>query len=600
MKKWLIVVFVVFVLVALGAVIAFIVYEESKPRKLGEKCKDKNHCDTGLVCYSGTCRSDFDQKCSSVSDCVPGALCENVCNPDGTCSRICTGGVGIFGRPCFSDGSCSDAGLSCGDDNVCRYAIGNVCQQNDQCVTDVCQDNLCHETLSASERCESDSQCAGTMVCDSSVSFCQAPGIISGTDGAACSPDGQWPPQPSDEVVGCETPLRCVSRICQKGAIGDPCNVSDVCQNNLICEDGICQSPSECPCPPGYKCVDKNCLLNEQQPCLKNSDCLNNNCRPKLVVVKMLSDQSWEIIGTELEQTSIEPKKIFVNSDGYFMSLSPPPNDACFHLVDTQKGKFWVSIIRANNSFNGQIESFVVATTDLVVFQNSSKASIIYKYVPPVSISKTQYEILTTSFSMDGIPGNTNGEQLRVFDISRDGTSPIGVSRDSATSVIGALPQSAGKSNFYDFYLFLNSGENQGFFKLLNLGQFGIGSKRLRSPRVIDDTTISGIVSTDGGEQILIFQINKSTGAVIKNLGIFPENPVVHIDSYALSYDSQHLLSGLIIIGEELYVLIRGEISKHPMNVVGSGGTSFFLSTAGSFQGDILLATYYYCSDIVS
>ena len=124
---------------------------------VGDPCDEAEHCAAELVCLDDLCAplGGVGDPCGDPEHCGPDLLCVqqacsagepgDVCSQDDHCvSEHCVDDVcssGAAGQPCGFDGDCeTDICV----DNVCSAgAPGDVCSWDDDCVSDDCTDDLC-------------------------------------------------------------------------------------------------------------------------------------------------------------------------------------------------------------------------------------------------------------------------------------------------------------------------------------------------------------------------------------------------------------------------------------------------------------------------
>lgn len=209
-------------------------------------------CSDGLICdpSSFICKLGTGALCSDFSDCATGLICSGICTtgPTGGLNQLC---------PCDQGFICT--GQVTGP-TICKGASGTTCQSGIDCASGDCLSNgTCARGSPNSFPCSSNIQCA-SLNCNNG--FCQNPGIITGTLGAAC--EGTCVSFGNVVGAGCsgsiQQPLTCqcsmgtgAPGICGTANQGilSPCSLSRACSDELIC-----YNPSAIMCGSG----DTGCL----------------------------------------------------------------------------------------------------------------------------------------------------------------------------------------------------------------------------------------------------------------------------------------------------------------------------------------------------
>ncbi len=187
------------------------------------QCMNSGDCPGDEVCVDNLC-TDSDG-CTGASDC-PG---DQVCSPAGQC----VDGGSSNGQPNNNDDQCTDE-TDCPSGQDC--VDGDCVVQDDECsVTDDCPDNhICD-----------DGDCVAQDSNNSSNNNSPEPGQCD----EPCS-------QANPGVCGGSTPY-CVNDCCIECIGGGDCG------GGQVCEDGVCQAPSDCSadsdCPSGFSCEGGTC-----------------------------------------------------------------------------------------------------------------------------------------------------------------------------------------------------------------------------------------------------------------------------------------------------------------------------------------------------
>lgn len=262
-------------------------------------------CNNGLIC-DGTdfiCRYGTGAVCESAFDCGPGLTCSGRCvsGPYGSLNQYCPCNQGYKCQP-NNDGT-----------NTCKGISGTVCSNNRDCISNVCQNNVCMAGNPDSYPCTRDSDCNSNN-CNNG--FCQPSGMITGNLGASCA--GNCLNVPSGELgAGCTGSLVCACAygnnapgVCIRSynGIGDRCSTTNLCSSSLVCYNtsGMPCSPDDLSCRclfpydnpnSGNICIpgmlaDRTtgsksiCLNNATLGCNSGSMCVSNSCiGPPVTVV---------------------------------------------------------------------------------------------------------------------------------------------------------------------------------------------------------------------------------------------------------------------------------------------------------------------------
>lgn len=241
-------------------------------------------CNEGLICDGNgqICRYELGESCNNAGDCLTGLVCANIC---------ATGPIGGLNQlcPCNSGLICSETieGIQ-----LCKTNINGVCTRDIDCSSYNCSNGVCISGRPNGYPCSQDSNCASD---NCSNEYCQDVGIVTGTPNSACS------------IYGRE----CGSNTCQlSGDIGTcvetdvklilPCNQYQICTSETICNDGVCQFNSPNPnvstnCIAGMNYIDGVCRNGSILGCETNKDCYSGLCtgRSKINVYNFLSGNNF-------------------------------------------------------------------------------------------------------------------------------------------------------------------------------------------------------------------------------------------------------------------------------------------------------------------
>ncbi len=260
-----------------------------------EPCSTVIECDTGLTCDSNICKKDLGGTCETLSDCSSEA---NTCI-DGICLVAGTGGPGEP-PPCME-------GLTPDDNNICKFLPGQTCETDIECLSFVCEDNICKEPLKLGDKCLPE-QCGSQLHC--SLGFCQSDNIETGETGAFCrgfNIQGDLPRCNTDNLcVFLSDEIDPFPPICKKRTV----KKLEVCTNgskngpyclfNMDCVKGEgiffgtdrcstkyqyydCSETSQCSL--GYVCEDERCLGQPDTICFTNEECSSKSCQGKFTSI---------------------------------------------------------------------------------------------------------------------------------------------------------------------------------------------------------------------------------------------------------------------------------------------------------------------------
>ena len=318
----------------------------------GDPCSLGDTCEDG-VCVPGEpiCSCEQDQDCSAFLQpgfnlclgplrcvsglCVPDAEEAIVCESAGPCLQVaCQPDTGLCATTPVSDGEACDPGAACPTEGICEQgqcvASAPSCDDNDPCTQDNCQeDGTCsHEPFegpcedgdpcTTGETC-ADMTCGGGVpeICDDLNPCTQdacAPALggcifEAQPDGLACSsgdPCLSGGTCSAGECTGeqptiCDADGPCMTASCVSGEgcvqkkveNGLACTSDDPCQQEGVCQEGLCESlPVSCndgnPCtsdqcdPEQGGCVHTNkedgVACEAADPCMENSSCSAGLC----------------------------------------------------------------------------------------------------------------------------------------------------------------------------------------------------------------------------------------------------------------------------------------------------------------------------------
>ena len=233
----------------------------------GGPCCTGNVCQSGSACQSGVCVRTCGmqgQGCCSGTTCDSGLICSSgTCNPCGRGGQACCGGntcnggfnctsgtctaCGGNGQTCCGSGSACGGGLYCATGNVCRpvpcgTAFGTCCPGLDwqRCQLAGSQ-YACNASTNRCEPCGN----TGSPCCVSGGSACTfsnvcAPGSFGGNTCQHCGRNGELCCSGNSCNSGtvCGSNGRCT--FCG-GRFQPCCGPFNSCQSGLVCQSGTCQ-----------------------------------------------------------------------------------------------------------------------------------------------------------------------------------------------------------------------------------------------------------------------------------------------------------------------------------------------------------------------
>jgi hypothetical protein len=252
------------------------------PSALGGVCADNDPCAAGLFCIPNPVNPDnaTDASAGFCEECNPDIVAEAVCANDQFCNvsgqfgvcedcdcgdnEVCDPVGGICSCPNVACGAvCCDAGMLCGDGDVCVECLGD-----GDCISgEICQDNVC-----VGVECTSDEMCnteAG-QICDETDHTCQCANETCGAGTAkVCCAEGEVCNADGNCSTSCKADKDCASgEHCDKKVgycVANECAKDTDCPGTKVCTGGICvaQCSKDSDCASGDVCTDGSCAAGE-------------------------------------------------------------------------------------------------------------------------------------------------------------------------------------------------------------------------------------------------------------------------------------------------------------------------------------------------
>lgn len=173
-----------------------------------------NVCNTGLTCdpASYLCKYSENESCQTTSQCATPLSCSGICTsgPFGGLNQYC---------PCNQGYSCVSTGTS----NQCKGDGGSACQVNADCISLICNENVCSDTAANGLPCIVNDACESG---NCSNGFCQPPNVTTGEVNAVCN-----------ESLNCNEGLICNNGVCATSTQGllEACSTTNACVEPLQC-----------------------------------------------------------------------------------------------------------------------------------------------------------------------------------------------------------------------------------------------------------------------------------------------------------------------------------------------------------------------------
>lgn len=404
-----------------------------------QPCSTVIECVTGLVCDNNVCKKVLGGSCETISDCSSEA---NTCI-NGLCIVAGTGDVNEP-PPCME-------GLTPNDNNICKLLPGQTCETDIECISFVCDDNKCKESLKIGEKCLPE-QCETQLHCSSG--FCQSDNVETGEEGSFCRSfkiEGDFPRCNTDnlcirgDILGTFPPI-CAKRTEKSGEVctndtgnGPFCLFNMECSKPNILGQSICTTKYQyydcketSQCSLGYVCIEDRCEGNGDTLCFTTKEC-KIACVDEKFSSRWIDDgifwtrqfsvpQFFDrieqnfILGTQASNWGLKlPKTGVKTSDTGF-----------YYKKQTSE---WKKILNINNP-EGDILDFGVAINPMSAFGLAKPFVLISKSM------STKFAIYTVDIHQDGsgklsiYTDNIDLPGLKFFDIGPTFLNTVVVSND--------------------------------------------------------------------------------------------------------------------------------------------------------------------------
>lgn len=224
--------------------------------KAGEPCLQDANCPTGLRCFVATAEGPRvcgmpvakGADCLETNGCVEGLYCAlNDSETQRECVSLGDDGDSCTYVPCKEPLRCFDDTATCGP----ALAKGVTCQNDGQCESDVCRDDVCADPGDVDDSCRAynSGTCAEGLYCepnedDPDRGVCAA----QRDDGDDCS----WQLQSGQTVCAGELRCLCSDDDCTEGKCTSGADVGEPCTQHQQCASNACVGPAD-----EAKCVDR-------------------------------------------------------------------------------------------------------------------------------------------------------------------------------------------------------------------------------------------------------------------------------------------------------------------------------------------------------
>lgn len=405
-------------------------------------CDSNNICDNTLTCdtLTFTCKNIAGNNCTNNNDCLNDLFCSGLC---------VSGDTGNLNDYC----PCND-GLLCTTQisgvTLCKRAPNQPCNNDSECASLYCLDNICSDKSPNAAPCTINSDC-GSNNCSNG--FCQPNGLITGTLNSACA---------SSCVTytgsNCNSGLTCscvngenLPGVCVSDnllGINTPCSISNPCSNNLVCynnlanecsnndENCLCLFPYDNPnqidntvCIVNQSNLNGICFNNTLIGCDNNNQCYTNVCNllTSTITYYKFYDENDNILlsnfvnATRIELKSFNGPTVFNTPNVKKMFSITNGNIDIIYLVDTNNGLYrmqynsildiiispWEQLIAAITINGANIKNLIDASYNgnlfLIAFFETNNLNSNYtvynfnniltpfNYIPGIGITGTQY-----------------------------------------------------------------------------------------------------------------------------------------------------------------------------------------------------------------
>jgi hypothetical protein len=247
---------------------------------------DGDSCGKGGTCLDGECANLLPdgESCEDGAECNSGNCVDDVCC-DTTCSGLCVACSESAGGQ--EDGVCVELedGAACGQGGTCEAGEcdtllpnGEACEQEDECESDYCVDDVCCNTPCAGECTACDGAQPGT---------CQPVEDGTACEGGTCgdglcvldSPKELGEPCEAAEECGSG---QCVDSVCCDSACDGECDACSTAQG--AAEDGTCGNAADRGCDDDNACTetdtcqDRTCVGGDPVECTPGACQVSSSC----------------------------------------------------------------------------------------------------------------------------------------------------------------------------------------------------------------------------------------------------------------------------------------------------------------------------------
>ena len=247
------------------------------PTKDGEPCDNGNACEYAKQCKGGACVG-VPVVCDDGNPCT-----DDGCAPEKGCVFAPNSAPCDDGDPCTLGDRC--------EDGACTGADALLCDDGNECTTDVCVPGKgCEFQNADGELCEDGDLCTEGDVCLGGQ--CKAGKAVSCDDGNPCTDDWceslagcahGWNEAPCEDGDPCTVDDRCMHGACMSGG-ANPCDDHDACTRDWC--DGGCRHEPVVLCDDNDSCTVDSCdkgtgeCAHARRDCDDKDLCTVDVCKP--------------------------------------------------------------------------------------------------------------------------------------------------------------------------------------------------------------------------------------------------------------------------------------------------------------------------------